>query len=185
MWTNNYNHYVSGVTDTGSHTWTERNVNFPVETNDGNEAIDEWSTIAPTAGTFTITVAESSSSSHYTTAIAIAISGANTANPFDAHSGLPYNNFGTSGTPSVSAVTTTSANDILLGLVGFRGTSTSITAASGYTLITSQTYTGSQQWGAAEYKIVTSAQSSATVTWGNNPGSNDWAMIVDAVQRAW
>ena len=183
MWTQNHNHYVTGVTDSAGHTWTHRKTALPI--GDNNEALDEWWAIAPTAGTFTITVSESGYSSYTTTAIAFAISGANTANPFDSQSGLPYTSTGTSGTPTVSSVTTSNANDIILGLVGYRGTSTSVTAASGYTLITSQTYGTSQQWGAAEYKIVTSTQSNAQVTWGNNPGSNDWAMIVDAVQRAW
>ena len=173
--------------DTYGLTWNHRSTSVPLK--EGNsEQVDEWWAIASSPlSSDTISLGESGKSAHDTVAIAIAISGANPTNPFDSHIGLPYTNTGTSTTttPSVTGVTTSNANDLILGITGYTGTSTNITAATGYTLVTSQTYSTSQQWGAAEYKIVTATQSSATVTWGNNPGSNNWAMIVDAVQRAW
>jgi hypothetical protein len=75
---------------------------------------------------------------------------------------------------------------MIIALAGYYGTSTNETATTGYTLVASQTFgTGSsQQWGVAEYKIVTSSQSSSQVTLGTTISSSGWAMIVDAVKQA-
>jgi hypothetical protein len=174
--------------DTAGLTWTER-PNMPLQTGYGSsyEEADEWWAVAPSPLTSdTINLGESGSGSYNTVAIAFAIAGANTTSPFDSHYGSPYTNTGTYGTPTVTAGSTSNANDIIIGLVGYRGTTTNETAASGYNLITSQTYgtSSSQQWGTAEYKTVTSAQSGASVSWGANPNASSWAMIADAIKQA-
>jgi hypothetical protein len=183
--TQNYTSHTFTPKDTAGLTWNERS-SSPVQEG-SSEEVDEWWAVAPSPlSSDTISVGESGSSSHETVAIAIAISGANTTNPFDpANSGNPYTNTGSSGTPSVSGVSTSNANDMIIALAGYSGTSTNETAASGYTLVASQTNnTSTPAWGAAEYKIVASMQSSASATWGTTiSGSDNWAMIVDAVRQ--
>jgi len=179
--TQDYTHSFA-PSDAAGLNWVERSSNFPLQAN--SEEVDEWWAVASSPLTSdTINLGESGSSSHNTVAIAYGISGANTANPFDSNSGLPYTKSGTSGTPTITGVSTSNANDMIIGLVGYRATSTNQTAASGYTLIASQTFSSSQQWGAAEYQKVTSAQSGISVSWGTSMSSSDWTMIVDAIQQ--
>jgi hypothetical protein len=172
--------------DTAGLTWTERLSTGPLQTSGGNEEVDEWWAVAPSPLTSDIiSWNESGQSNRDTVAIAFAIAGANTTSPFDqSHSGLPYTATGTSGTPTVTGVSTSNANDIIIGLVGYTGTNTNETAATGYNLIASQTYSTSQQWGAAEYETVTSPQSGVSVSWGTNPNASYWTMIVDAIKQA-
>jgi hypothetical protein len=180
--TQDHDHNFS-PSDSAGLNWQERTDGA---VGDSNEEVDEWWAVASSPlSNDVISLGESGSSSYNTVAIAFGISGANTLSPFDSNSGLPRTRTGTSGTPTVTGVSTSNANDIIIGLVGYRNNATGETAAAGYTLIASQTYgTGSsQQWGAAEYKIVSSTQSSVSVSWGVNLSSNDWAMIADAIAQ--
>jgi len=170
---------VSSVTDNlGTHlTWTQRGT---VDVS-GTQRISEWRAVFSTGGSITITVTFPSSDTTYgLSAVAFAISGANTASPFDTHTGLPYTATGSGSAPSVTGVSTTNANDMIIGLQGSRAATTE-TAGTGFTLITSITSAGGS--GAAEDNVVTSTLSSATVSFGTSTTS--WAMIVDAVQRGW
>ena len=145
--------------------------------------VDEWYAIASSPlSSDTITVTESGGSSHDEVIVAFGISGAHIAAPFDTHSGLPVRGRGTTGTPTVTGVSTTNANDMILAFAGYAGSSTVETAQSGYTLIASQTVTNTNA-GASEEEIVSAAQTGATVTFGTAPaGINDWVMFVDAVR---
>jgi hypothetical protein len=165
-------------------TWHQRGSTITVGGN--SEEICEFYAIASSAinAGDVISDGESGQSSHDTVLIAFGITGASTSAPFDTHTGLPESNTGTSGTPNVAAFSTSNANDLIIGMTGYTGTSTNETAASGYTLIASQTYSTSQVWCAAEYEVV-STTSIPKVTWGTTISSSDWVMIVDAVQRAW
>jgi hypothetical protein len=170
---------VSSVTDNlGTHlTWTQRGT---VDVS-GTQRISEWRAVFSTGGSITITVTFPSSDTTYgLSAVAFAISGANTASPFDTHTGLPYTATGSGSAPSVTGVSTTNAHDMIIGLQGSRAATTE-TAGTGFTLITSITSAGGS--GAAEDNVVTSTLSSATVSFGTSTTS--WAMIADAVQRAW
>ena len=121
--------------------------------------------------------------------VAFGVNGANTASPWDPNVSLPKTATGTSsGNPTVSAVSTTSANDMLLGLNGDTlagaGTPSVETAGSGYTLIKTQVNGGGSgaSEAAAEYKVVSATQSSVSVAFAvaNAP----WMMIGDAIQQA-
>ncbi|MGA3060664.1 MAG: hypothetical protein ABSD92_09880 [Candidatus Bathyarchaeia archaeon] len=170
---------VTGVTDNlGTHlSWALRVRNE----NTGQERISEWWAPFTAGGSIIITVTFSSGdSSNGLSAVAFAISGANTTSPFDTNSGLPYHATGSSSVPSVTGVSTTNKNDMIIGLQGSRAATTE-TAETGYTLINSVTSTAGS--GAAEDQVVTSALSSATVSFGTSTTS--WAMIVDAVKQAY
>jgi hypothetical protein len=117
--------------------------------------------------------------------VAFAISGANTVTPFDTHNGLPYSAYSsnTNTAPSVGGVLTTNANDMIIGFAGSR-TTTSETAGTGFALIKSITSVAGS--GTAEDEILTSPlSSSTTVRFGTTISTSTWAMIVDAIQRAW
>jgi flagellin-like protein len=178
-------HTVSSISDSQgvlpASIWTER-TGLPYNPN--SELIDEWYAIAPSAlSSDTITVHFSGNSNHHYVAVAFGIAGANTANPFDSNFGSPRQNSGSSGTPSVGGITTSYANDMIIGLEGHLSGLTGETAGSGFTLIATQKdSSGNNQWGSAEYEVVSSMQSGITVRFGSSVGSNNWAMLVDAVQ---
>lgn len=120
--------------------------------------------------------------------VVFGVSGANTTTPWDTSASLPALSTGASTTPSVTGVSTSNANDMILGLVGagsglLNGTST-MTAGSGFTSTIAKANPGGtlQQ---AEDKIVSATQSSVTINWGSAlNSSDDWSMIGDAIQAA-
>jgi flagellin-like protein len=171
---------VSSVSDNlATHlTWTNRDTVSAT----GHQRISEYYAVFNVGGSITITVGFPTGATQ-NNVVAFAISGANTAAPFDPNSGLPYSSTGsTTNTPSVTGVTTTNQYDMIIGLTGSRTTTTQ-TAGSSYTLIQSVTSTAGSA--AAEYRIVSATQSSATVSFGTSTGGTTWAMNVDAVRRGW
>jgi hypothetical protein len=101
-------------------------------------------------------------------ASAFGISGANTGSPFDAHSGLPVG-----GTSDPLSISTTSSKDFIIGM--FRmGATSSPTAGSGWTTIIG----ANNQL--VEYQIVSSPQTSLSVTIGTGVGDSN-AGIADAI----
>ena len=170
---------VSGVTDNlGTHlTWSSRG---SVDQT-GHQRVSEYRAVFTAGGTITITVTFGTTDT-YISVVALAIKGANTGTPFDTHAGLPYSAYSiTTGAPTVTAVSTTNANDMIIAFEGSRSATTE-TAGTGFPLIqTSVTTAGN---GAAEEQVATSALAGATVNFGTST-SNDWSMLVDAVQRGW
>jgi flagellin-like protein len=148
-----------------------------------HQRLADYSAVYTAGGSITITITwASADATNGHSVIAFAISGANTATPFDTHAGLPYSATGTSNSvPSISGVATTNQYDMIIGLTGSRATTTQ-TAGTNYNLIESVTSTAGSA--AAEYQIVSTAQTSATVSFGTSTTST-WAIIADAIQRAW
>ena len=134
---------------------------------------ETWYAVQPTIGSTTINIAVSGSA--YTAAVAFGVSGANTASPFDVPS---VTNTGSSITASAT-ITTTNANDLIVGSVGIDGTGT-VNVGSGYNLILTQASTGREI--STEYKTVASAGSNAV---NFSIPSNNWGIIVDAIKRGW
>jgi hypothetical protein len=136
---------------------------------------------------------ESGTSNRDTVAIAFGISGANTTSPFDSNYGSPSSGFGTTGAMSAAGATPHKSNDMILGLVGYMGTTTAVTAETSpyaFSLIKSVTYSATDSGGsfkvcAAAEDYVLPSTNAPTVVWGNSPGQSYWAMFVDAIQRAW
>jgi hypothetical protein len=145
--------------------------------------VTEW--YATDSSTFNGNIACNVSSSDNFGCNVFGISGANTGSPYDSNGALPAKNTGSASTPSVATVSTSNANDILIGMVESQGSTTQTggTCASGTcTLIQSETNTPVT---ASEYLVVSSTQSSATVAFGTSTGaSHAWAMIADAIKAA-
>jgi flagellin-like protein len=174
----------SGVTDNlGTHlTWALRD---SVDQS-GHQRISEYSAVFGAGGTITITMTFTADTTNGFSVVAFAISGANTATPFDTHAGLPYSAYSstTNTAPSVGGVLTTNANDLIIGLAGSRTATTETPAGTGFALIKS--VTSAVGSGAAEDEILTSPlSSSTTISFGTTISTSTWSMIVDAVQRAW
>ena len=168
---------VSGVSSTSTQTWASRG---SVSGHSGDAYVAEYYTVATSAVTSVTVTFSGSLSGDAASVIVFSVSGANTANPFDSHSGLPYSAYGSSGTPSVGSVSTSNAHDMIIGLVGSRST-TAATAGTGFSIITTQT-ASTDGSSAAEKEVVTSTLSSATVNFGSS--QTGWAMMVDAIRAA-
>lgn len=160
------------VTDADSMTWHLRasdSGTSPPQT--------EWYAVA--SGTLASdTITAHSSVSANIQILAFGVSDANSA-PFDTDASLPSYQTGSGSTPS-GTVSTSNANDMILGFLN-SGSSPTITAGSGYTLIS--TDYGSAPTGAGEYEIVSSTVSSKAVDFSLSlsPG---WNVIGDAVRKA-
>lgn len=142
-----------------------------------------WALATTTLTTKTITV-NFSGTPDSSKAFSFAISGANTAAPWDTNGSLPKTvTQATSGTPTATGVSTSNANDILLGFCGLP--TGSETAGSGYTLIISITGSGTtlSATGAGQYQIVSSTQSSISVAFGTG-ATFGYLMIADAIRSA-
>lgn len=142
---------VASVSDTAGLSWAHRATGGSA----GNR-IETWSAVssgALSADSITVTFGAST----FSTVCAIGISGANTATKFDSNAGLPA-----AGTTSPVALTTSNANDFLIGAYRFTSTA-SPTAGAGWTLITGANFL------LVEYQIVAATQSglSATIGTGN------------------
>lgn len=159
----------------GGLTWTKRGY-----ANDGSfREVQLWWAVAPSPLS-SVTISTAAPANWALTGIsAWGISGANTTTPFDANVSLPATAHGTSIPPTVSGVSTTNANDMLIcGVVGSGSGPPS--AAGGFTLV----------WGssvlpvvAGEYDVVSSAQSSRSVTFPIS-ATGSWAILADAIQAA-
>ncbi|MDH3365502.1 MAG: hypothetical protein OEM29_05825 [Thermoplasmata archaeon] len=167
---------VSSVTNSGTAlTWSQRGA----LTDGSDERIETWWAIAPTADTRDITVSFASSNTFIV--VAFGISGVNTDGPFDPNLGSPVTGSGSGTTQSVT-LSTVNPNDLLIGAVAVKvpsGGAPAPSAGAGYTIIHSTTET--TLGGAAEYKQVTSPQTSTTIDFSTST-SVTWAMIGDAVQ---
>jgi len=118
--------------------------------------------------------------------IAFGVSGANTGTPWDAHPALNTAQSTASTVPSVS-VTTSNANDMILGFTGIGQAGSSSTAEStiaGFTMIQEQLNSAGSDssLAAAEYELVSSTQTSISVAF--SAANTNWVMIGDAIQSA-
>jgi hypothetical protein len=122
--------------------------------------------------------------------IVFGISGADTSTIFDSHSGLPCtgNNGGAQSTPGSCTLSTSNANDIIIGLSSaYSGSITGCTPGTGFTAInTGNCAPGSVDgdgmgWG--EYEIFSSTQTSLSVSVAFG-GNTHWAFIGDAIMAA-
>ena len=122
--------------------------------------------------------------------VAFGVSGANTTSPWDANAALPAAATGNpSTTPTVSGVSTSNPNDMILGFQG-NGNNAGVvavseTAGSGFTLIRDVTNNGAANAddASAEYETVSTAQSGISVGFGTAMGTNNyWMIIADAIR---
>jgi hypothetical protein len=157
------------ITSSPSLTWTSR-----ASITNSADTLGTWWAIMPSAGSVTISISLNGGASHWAATV-FAVSGVNTASPFD---GTAQTNSGDSGTASVS-ITTTQPNDFVIGTLDTSSTN-SVTAGTGFTIITTGVYSGFRT-ASNEYQIGTTAgKYTPTYTFT----ANNWNMIADAIQAA-
>jgi hypothetical protein len=130
-----------------------------------------------------VAITETATGSGAANIVAFGISGANTASPFDLGVGIPASATGTSASPTVS-ITTTYANDFIIGAEGDNSRVGLPTANAPFTLIRAQQDSSPVISAAAEYQIVTANQVGLIVGMTADNSVNGWAMIADAVRKA-
>ena len=168
---------VSSISNTGATlAWTQRGS----ATYSTDVRIETWYAISSTTFSGSITVSLSSSAECVVKVFGI--SGAKTPNPFDSNLHSPASGTGSGSSMSVS-LTTLNSNDFIVGVLAANAAGTeTITSGTGFTSIGSQVNMNPVN-GAGEYKIVSAAQSSLSVSFSASITA-DWAMIADAVQAA-
>jgi len=170
---------VSSVTSSPSLTWTHRaSVTYSTVASPTND-LETWYAIWSSSGSITITV--NLSASVNSAGVAFGVSGANTGSPFDTNGAIPATNRGDAGTSSSVTISTSNANDLLIGAVGVLG-NPSLTVGSGTTLVATQAVSTIRET-SDEYKIVSSTQSNLALTYSWS-GSQDWGSIGDAIKAA-
>jgi len=183
---------VSSVAATGL-TFTQRSISSLGSP--GFIDLELWYAVASSAfsGSITVTFSDSSGTPDALALVAFGVSGANTASPWDSNVAVPRVGSGqTSGPPSVSGVSTSNADDMILGLAARGNTGGtnpgSETAGSGFSLINSVISAGVHNFDTAdaEDEVVSSPLSGASLAFGSTTGGTGpyWVMIGDALQAA-
>lgn len=167
---------VSSISGTGINNFAVRKA---LALSGTGKDVELWYGYAPLAlSSVTITV----TANHTIAAAALSVfgvSGGYYTVPGDPNSSIPATATGSSsGTATVSGVSTSNANDMLIGVVGIEAATTE-TAGSGFTLIDSKTSTSLAV--ATQYEIVSATQSSISVAFGTTTGGA-WGIIADAIE---
>ncbi len=110
--------YNTGATATISDSFaTHLSYNLRTSTGVTGEKIYEYYAFTDSAHTGSFSITVTMSTTHTYSVQAFGITGANIANPFDTHAGVPYTNSNTGASvPTVTGVSTSNANDMILGL---------------------------------------------------------------------
>jgi len=157
---------LATISDSASLTWTLR-ANY---VNGGTKINEYYAISASSLSSDTITI--TTTGGGVTSAVAIAISGANIASPYDVNVALPNTGYVDPGT-----VSTTAANTIVFGAFVVN-TSNNITSGSGFTALDSEGY-----W-LVEYQNFSSVQSGLSVPLEAAYVGYGLAYICDAIQAA-
>ena len=190
---------VSGITDSAGLSWAKRSATTSpdmVQYGGGSAGVDDevwWALATSTLSSDTITV-NLSGTTDCISAVAFGVNGANISNPWDTNASLPAKAIRVGGVsaPSVSGISTTNTNAMILG---FMGSGTYGSDDNGAAYAYGSGYTGIDQniWGgcgfaagvADEYQIVSTAQSNISAALGGNIGSGEgWFMVGDAIAGA-
>ena len=144
--------------------------------------VEMWYAISSTplsSDIISVTLGVGAGNSAQASMIIFAISGSNYNNPFDSNLSLPaHNSNSSSGTSSVT-ISTSNANDTLLGLVGMASQANNITVvSSGFTEIVNDQAGPSTD---SEYKAINSTQTNLNLTC-TLANTDEWVMIGDAIQ---
>jgi len=176
---------VTRVSDTALLSWTLRaSLAGP-----GNVQIVYYYAIASVALSADSVTFELSSAAVATICLDFGISGADTSVPFDPNVGIPNKNFGSSTTATLM-YNTSNPTDFLIILEGFcaqgaagSGSPSGFTAVNGGNVRPSNC--AAEGFQSVIYdEIVSTAQSSSSVTWPFETASSPFAVIGDAIQSA-
>jgi hypothetical protein len=147
---------------------------------DSEQISEFYTTTGSHTGSFTVTAIDSHKYDGEIDVSAFGILGANITSPFDSHAGLPYSSSSMrSSVPSVAGVSTSNANDLILGFEG-QLSKTPETQGSFFTGTILNNAKG--EGNNIGYATVTLPLSDKTISFGTCV--NHSVMIVDAVKQA-
>jgi hypothetical protein len=172
------------LTDSFSSHLTYTQKGSTVSSGSNAEAISVYYAVTDSShtGSFTITVTPSSYNRNFDVLV-FGITGANTASPFDSNAVLPRTNSNTgTSTPTVTGISTSNANDMILAFEG-QLSSTTQTAGSPFQSIASLLRNSNGEGCNVQYEIVTQTQTNISAQFGQSV--SNWVMVVNAVKRAW
>jgi hypothetical protein len=168
------------IGDSSGLTWVSRGTVAGSGNNHGY--MQCWYAVANSQLTNDLITFSASTNTGGTVAQVFSVSGANTATPFDPNLSSAVSNKGTTGTTASVSITTTNANDLIVGVMGTYQ-NRAISVGSGFTRAYTATFPASSSGsGAAEYKAVSAVQSGASITftWSSNAY---WEIMGDAFRR--
>ena len=169
---------ILGITDSlGTHlTWTQRSeFTYPAEF--GSDWLVTYYAIWSSSGSITITLSLNSATHWATTAFGI--SGVNTASPFDGNARTASGS--NSETAVVTGVSTSNANDVIIGSLGVSRTPSLITG-TGFSQIATILGDSGYREASSEFKTVSTTQSDLSVNYSIG-SSSSWGMTVEAVKQ--
>lgn len=162
----------------GTSLWTQRA--SMSANNDNNQLIQTWYAISSTAGTYTITVTLSDTNGNCA-AVLCGVSGANTVSPFDGNPTALITGLLNPGATGRGSITTTNANDFIIGTIGVEHSQSGIVAYTPFTLISHGD--ASSRFVATARNTVTSVGTyQPTFAWNSN-NKGTWGVISDAIMK--
>ncbi len=167
------------VSDTAGLTFHPRTAQLGIG---GSQFIQTWYAVAPAAVTAdSISVQTPSTGETWYGVIAFAVSGANTASPFDSNPSVPraQANIDCPGGDPCNTGVSTSGPDFVFEFAGDTGSRLQ-TPGTGLTLIQAGT---SGQDAYAQYEVTSGGLSAATLSFGSSQGS-DFGAVTDALVPA-
>jgi len=177
---------VTGVTDNASLAWTHR----ASQTGPANVQIVYYYAIAYAPLVANSVTFELSSTAVATVCMDFGISGADTNAPFDPNVGMPNKSSGSSTTATLK-YNTSNPNDFLVILEGFCAQGAAGSGSpSGFTIVNGARARPGSNCAADDfqsviyYEIVSTAQSSSTVSWPFDTAISPFAVIGDAIESA-
>lgn len=156
--------------------WIQRALISP----DGAYWVSTWYAISTTAGTYTITITMSNTLANCA-AILFAVGGENTTAPFD---GNARTNSGLNGPPAAYQITTSNANDLIVGAMGAQANCQALEPQYGYENIIATQIVGTSRFISTEDTLVTTKQTNLNVGYGwNSNNKGNWGIVLDAIMK--
>lgn len=180
---------VTGITDNKGLTWSKhKSFSDNASLTNAFNNIEEWWATGLTAidtGTGTTPTVTISSAADHFAFVCLAVSGMDAAQPWDINASMGSGTGAVaSSIPTISGISTSSANTMVFGIATASNTTScgTPTAGTGYTLIiqaTGSTGGTNEACVAVEFQSFTSTQTGITVPFSNSVA--DWMMFTDAI----
>jgi hypothetical protein len=167
--------HVTSITPT-----TYNFAQYKTLTVDSNVQVEVWYGWSTTASAQTITINfESGGTAHSTSAVVFSISGASTSSPFDGNANTAVSS-SASSSASIST-STTRANDLVIGVLGLDGSSSTTISATGNNNLVAYSDCNSGRDTAVEYQTVT-VPSNTQESFSWTGGNHNWGIIEFAIR---
>jgi hypothetical protein len=183
------------ASDTSSLSWTTRVCHGSdgqtcASVNGFDSVQEDYATSSGTLSGDSITCTQTGNTNGRISCVAFGISGAATSSFFDANGAVPCtgDNGGSTSTPFTCSISTSNANDMIIGGAanGLGSGAQTMTAGTGFTFAETTNGGSTDGDGSAvgEYDVVSSTQSGLSVAVTTSSAGTHWAIIGDAIKQA-